>query len=186
MEKMANSLIKISSFLYNTEESFSLNNETPWIKDLLVEVENEQIFDKEKPHTEGFINLDLTLKKVNGGLIFKDYFILRGTLSAMYHCSCIRCLELTQRNLDMDLSCCFLSSDLEESEFIDENGKILIEDEEMEVFFYKKGVLDLKEMIHEAIFMAIDPLPLHDENCKGLCPECGTNLNLAVCPHVSR
>lgn len=186
MEKMANGLIKVSSYLYNKEESYSLNTDNPWINDVLVELENEQIFDKEKPHLAGHINLDFTLKKINGGIELKDYFIVRGTLSALYNCSCIRCLELVHRNIDLELSCCFLSSDLEESEFIDENGSILIENEEMEVFFYNKGFLDLKEFIREAIFTAIDPLPLHDENCKGLCAECGTNLNLSDCPHVSR
>jgi uncharacterized protein len=186
MEKMANGLIKVSSYLYNKEESYSLDIETPWINDILVELENDQIFDREKPHTGGFLNLELTLKKVNGDLPLRDYFILRGHLSSRYNCSCIRCLEITQRDLDLDLNGCFLSSDLEESDYIDDTGSILIENEEMEVFFYKKGFLDLKEFIHEAIFTAIDPLPLHDENCKGLCAECGTNLNLSECPHVSR
>jgi len=185
MEKMANGLIKVSSYLYNNEEGYSFDLNSPWLKDLYHELENDQIIGKENPISNGHLNLDFTLKKVKG-LNLKDYFVLRGNLSALYYCSCIRCLELTQRNIDVELSCCFLSSDQEDSELIDDNGNILIENEEMETFFYEKGILDLREFIHEHLFMNVDPLPLHDENCKGLCPECGTNLNVSTCPHNSR
>jgi uncharacterized protein len=185
MEKMANGLVKISSFLYNKVESYSLDIKTPWVYELLVELEKEQIWGKDKPHTNGFLNLNFDLKKINHPNL-KDLFLLNGSLSAYYHCSCIRCLELTDRKIDLDLNCCFLSSDFEESELIDDLGKIFLENEELEAFFFKKGHLDLKEFIHEVLFLAIDPLPLHDENCKGLCAECGTNLNLSECPHVSR
>jgi uncharacterized protein len=185
MEKMANGLIKISSFLYNKEESHSLDRNTTWVNDVFLELEKDQIWDQDKPHTNGLLSLNFTLKKVNHPNLH-DLFLLKGSVSAHYHCSCIRCLELTERQLDLDLNCCFLSSDFEESELIDDSGKVFLEDEELETFFFKKGYLDLKEFLHEVIFIAIDPLPLHDENCKRLCAECGTNLNLSECPHVSR
>jgi uncharacterized protein len=185
MQKMANGLIKVSSYLYDREESYSFNLETPWLMELFQEVESEQILSSEKTKSKGHLNLDFTLKKVKG-LEFGDYFILKGTLSTLYNCSCVRCLELTQKNLELELSCCFLSSDQEESDLIDDNGKVLIENEEMDAFFYKNGYLDLKEFMHEYLFMNLDPLPLHIENCRGLCSECGTNLNVSTCPHISR
>ena len=185
MEKMANGLIKVSSFIYDREIDYSLDINTPWINDLLISLENDQILDKERPTTKGFLNINLTFKRIKDPTLF-DCIILKGNLSSLYYCSCIRCLELTHRNIDIDLNCCFISSEFEESELIDDEGKILTENEDLEVFFYQKGVLNLKEYLQEHINMSVDPLPLHDENCKGLCPECGTNLNLSECPHVNR
>src|SRR3989339_97933 len=37
------------------------------------------------------------------------------------------------------------------------------------------------DLINEQLFLNIPQFPLHDENCRGLCPICGTNLNHDSC-----
>ena len=37
------------------------------------------------------------------------------------------------------------------------------------------------ELMHEQFVLALPMKPLCSENCKGLCPSCGTNLNKASC-----
>ncbi len=185
MEKLANGLIKVSSFLYNKEEAYSLNLNTGWVRDLLEKLENELILVPEKVPGERTFTFDFNLKKIKDNQL-SDYFILKGNLSVQYYCSCIRCLEPTLKSVNLAVNCCFLSNEFEESDLIDSDGMILLENEEFDTFFYQKGYLDLKEFLNEILVMNMDPLPLHDENCKGLCPQCGINLNESSCPHISR
>ena len=43
--------------------------------------------------------------------------------------------------------------------------------------------IDLVPMIRDAVLLAAPLNPLHDPNCKGLCAECGQDLNVADCGH---
>jgi uncharacterized protein len=43
------------------------------------------------------------------------------------------------------------------------------------------GTVDLTEDIREDILVNLDPFPLCSPTCKGLCPQCGKNLNEGPC-----
>ena len=43
------------------------------------------------------------------------------------------------------------------------------------------GWLDLTPLLREQGWLAVPMKPLCTPNCKGLCPQCGTNLNLESC-----
>jgi uncharacterized protein len=42
-------------------------------------------------------------------------------------------------------------------------------------------LIDLTEALRQQIVLAIPMVTLCEESCKGLCPQCGTNLNLSTC-----
>jgi uncharacterized protein len=42
-------------------------------------------------------------------------------------------------------------------------------------------VIDLGEAIRQQLVLAVDLIPLCREDCKGLCPTCGVNLNTDTC-----
>ena len=42
-------------------------------------------------------------------------------------------------------------------------------------------IVDLTEPVRQALLVALPLRPLHSEDCRGLCPTCGTNWNLATC-----
>jgi uncharacterized protein len=46
--------------------------------------------------------------------------------------------------------------------------------------------LELDPYVHEAVHLAIEPRPLCKEDCKGLCPECGVDLNQSSCDCENR
>jgi uncharacterized protein len=50
-----------------------------------------------------------------------------------------------------------------------------------DVFHHVRGWLDLAPMLREQLLLAIPARALCKEDCRGLCPNCGTNLNLAEC-----
>ena len=58
----------------------------------------------------------------------------------------------------------------------------LRENQEAEQFLPENGYMDLGEIIREYLVMEVPYAPVCKEDCKGLCPVCGKNLNFE--PHV--
>lgn len=57
-----------------------------------------------------------------------------------------------------------------------------VEDEESdEIVLLDKGEVDLGELVREAFILSMDTKHLCSENCKGLCPGCGVDLNHDLC-----
>ena len=56
-----------------------------------------------------------------------------------------------------------------------------IGDDDLATAYYREGMLDLVELMREQFVLALPMKPLCAEDCRGLCPECGTNLNKGQC-----
>ena len=53
--------------------------------------------------------------------------------------------------------------------------------EELEISYYQGDFIDLAPIICEQIILQIPIKVLCSEECKGLCPQCGANLNTSSC-----
>jgi len=67
---------------------------------------------------------------------------------------------------------------LKESYFEEETE---LDVDEMESNFFEGGEIHLSEIACEQIFLEIPYQPLCNEECKGLCPVCGKDLNFSSC-----
>ena len=87
--------------------------------------------------------------------------------------ACWRCLE--PAGLDLDVR----ADDYFETALppVDEIGS----EEEASLWFMGDGTLNLSEWARSAIAELLPPQILCREDCKGLCPQCGTNLNFEEC-----
>ena len=56
-----------------------------------------------------------------------------------------------------------------------------ISDEELDVEYYSERSVSLREIAAEQVQLSIPMKPLCEENCQGLCPTCGANLNKEGC-----
>ncbi|NLX61278.1 MAG: DUF177 domain-containing protein [Tissierellia bacterium] len=110
------------------------------------------------------IQYDGEIYKVDG-----DYFI-HLNIAYKYKENCGRCLESFIKEGRI-----ILSGKLEEKN--DKN----MEEGEGEVIYYSEDELDLQEEILTTIVLALPMKPLCKEACKGICPQCGTNLNIEEC-----
>jgi DUF177 domain-containing protein len=66
-------------------------------------------------------------------------------------------------------------------------GKTSLEDENdgyEEVLYYVNGILRLDEYIREQVIVSLPIKTLCDDDCKGLCPKCGVDLNKEKCDCV--
>jgi len=94
------------------------------------------------------------------------------TFSLILECS--RCLTEFRKEFTEKLDVFFLPG------FSEAKEKELSEDEVRTLFYGGKGV-DLFPVIRDTILLSIPMKPLCREDCKGLCPKCGKNLNDGPC-----
>ena len=56
-----------------------------------------------------------------------------------------------------------------------------LREEDIGLSVYEGDEIDLTPLIHEQAILSLPTRPLCAEDCRGLCPRCGTNLNVATC-----
>jgi len=88
-----------------------------------------------------------------------------------YVSNCDRCLIETKQNLS------FTST----GKLIKAPGNGNDSEESDEVIYYNDDELNLKEYIWNQVVSSLPMKNLCSENCKGLCPKCGTDLNTQKC-----
>ncbi len=106
----------------------------------------------------------------------KNRIKVRGLIGCMVILTCSRCLEdfgyLINARFDFDLLSYDSAPDTQELE---------LRRDEMDVYYYEGGEIELEPLINEEIMLNIPVKPLCRESCKGLCPICGTNQNYGQC-----
>ena len=54
-------------------------------------------------------------------------------------------------------------------------------EEDVDISYYRDDQIDLTELLREQFYLAVPMKPLCREDCRGLCPSCGTNRNTGTC-----
>ena len=57
----------------------------------------------------------------------------------------------------------------------------VVEEDDLATAFYENERIDLGHLIMEQFQLAVPMKPLCTDECRGLCPQCGTNLNTGTC-----
>ena len=89
------------------------------------------------------------------------------TAHTMLHCVCDRCLCSFEREKTVPYSCVLA----QERQFEEDEDIVLLEQDEV----------DLGDLARSAMILDMDTKFLCNEDCKGLCPGCGVNLNSEPC-----
>jgi len=97
------------------------------------------------------ITYDLDASIVSGSLL------VRGLLRTVGLFSCVRCLKKYKKEIEV-------ASFFARKEFSNRGGTI-----------------DLTEEVREDIILALPVKPLCHQDCSGICPQCGQNLNKKKC-----
>ena len=102
--------------------------------------------------------------------------LVQGVLTGETHVACARCLDPVPVDLDVQLEEVFVPT-------IDmATGKsIKPEEEDQALWIDEHHILDLSEVLRQDVLLEVPTHALCKEDCRGLCPECGTNLNEASC-----
>jgi len=106
--------------------------------------------------------------------------MVTGSLSVELAMECSRCLKDVQQAQDLPVNVVYHPAEEIGSE------KHGLRDDEMDMGFYTGEELDLQELITEQILLSVQMKPLCNEDCKGICPKCGIDLNTGTCTCVQK
>ncbi len=98
-----------------------------------------------------------------------------GTVRGLVCGRCARCAEDYAFRLDAPFR--FVLAPRAAAAF----GDGALDAEDLALSFYEGREVDLTPLVHEQIILALPTRPLCREDCRGLCPRCGANLNVARC-----
>jgi uncharacterized protein len=106
----------------------------------------------------------------------KDRFRLVGTVNTELELGCSRCLEPFRLPVAAPFDLRYLPA----SE-VSTDTEREVEDEDLETSYYENDAIDLNGLLREQFYLALPMKPLCQDDCRGLCPQCGTNLNTGNC-----
>lgn len=100
---------------------------------------------------------------------------VKGTLRTTLMLACVRCLEEYEMPIDSHFDLVlFPAAELAEADKE-------VKSEEIEYIFYEGNKIDLEKILSEQINLSLPFNPVCRESCKGLCSNCGANLNEGDC-----
>jgi uncharacterized protein len=104
---------------------------------------------------------------------------LRGKLGTSVESDCARCVEPVVHELSREFDLLYrpLGSDAGRDE-------LSVTDAEAEIGYYTGEGLELEDAVREQVLLALPLKMICREDCRGLCPQCGTNLNEGACACV--
>jgi uncharacterized protein len=111
----------------------------------------------------------------------KARFRLVGTARTELELGCSRCLEPFRLPADLSFDQRFLPA----TEMAAEHEREVQEDD-FDISYYRDDQIDLNELLREQFYLALPMKPLCTEGCRGLCPQCGINLNTGTCTCAAR
>lgn len=116
---------------------------------------------------DGPLSWEVDVTNTDGALL------VMGAVQAQAHVMCARCLDDVAMELDGQIEGWFLMNP-------EDVAPDFLEEDEIEVL-PADHIIDLEPLIKAALILEIPNPPLCSDDCKGLCPQCGANLNEGDC-----
>jgi uncharacterized protein len=134
-------------------------------KEFLIELKSSDIKIEKNIIIDDYIKISLILTKEKETVV-----IAQGNISGNVLLECSRCLEEFKYRINNNFTVIFK-----------EKKSLKKDDIETDVLPYENNIIDLFEFIRQTIIIEIPMKPLCKNNCAGLCPVCGKNLNRESC-----
>lgn len=101
---------------------------------------------------------------------------VKGQLATSLEVSCARCLEPITQDVRREFDLLYRPLGVDAG-----RDEMSVTDAEAEISYYEgQGVL-LEDVLREQVLLAVPLKAICREDCKGLCPHCGKNLNQETC-----
>ncbi len=150
-------------------------------KGLVLEVEEGpgDFPDLERLVAEGVLDLAAPVKTYLRAMFVSGMIEVEGQVETSVRLSCGRCLKPLELPVASEFSLTF-TRHLPDVEGEDEDD-FELSAEDMGLILFEGDEIDLREAVQEQIVMALPLRALCRDECKGLCPKCGADLNEADC-----
>ncbi len=104
----------------------------------------------------------------------KEEFYCRGEVIAPVEIECSRCLEPYADKLHGELNFIVRKADARAVMSADDGEDVIL-------LHPNDNVVDMTDQIRQVLTLALPMKPICSEGCRGLCPDCGANLNEETC-----
>lgn len=121
------------------------------------------------------VSLGLTIHKD------QDRFRLVGTVTTTLELACSRCLEPFTLPVNAAFDLRYWPQGTAADAASDDDDEAAVDDDDVSMTFYRDEEIDLGALMREQFYLALPMKPLCRETCKGLCGQCGVNLNVETC-----
>ena len=101
---------------------------------------------------------------------------LRAKYSGDFEVLCARCVDPVPQHIEGEFDLLFRPTGID-----GEQGERSISEAETEIGYYEESGLVLEDVVREQVLLSLPGRTLCREDCKGLCPRCGQNLNQGSC-----
>ena len=101
---------------------------------------------------------------------------LNGALRTKIEVACARCLDPVVQDVKRDFDLLYRPQGSDAGP-----AERAVNGVETEISYYQGEGLLLEDVLREQVLLAVPLKVICRENCKGLCPHCGKNLNLEQC-----
>jgi uncharacterized protein len=98
--------------------------------------------------------------------------LVRGEVRARFTVPCARCLEVTTVDIRAPFATTYVPAGASEARAADDDPDLAT---------YEGDEIDLQDLAREQVLLGIPMSALCRSDCKGLCPQCGKELNLGPC-----
>ena len=159
-----NKEIYVNKYSHDIIEDYELSESTPWLQEILTELEEDT--DEDYPREKAALNLKATITRKSDRFL-GDILILRSHAEGHYNLPCGRCLYPIKQAIHLDLNAAFLNESKEELPEYAECTTVFADGEEMELYFYRKGIAEISSFYHEQFFSEVVPFPRCEGDCKG-------------------
>jgi uncharacterized protein len=105
-----------------------------------------------------------------------DAYGVSGRVKTLLEVECSRCIEPFTVLVDSEFDLRYVPAAENTGE-----GEREVGEDDLATAFHREGLIDLIDLMREQFVLALPMKPLCTEACRGLCPQCGTNLNRAQC-----
>jgi uncharacterized protein len=131
------------------------------------------VFDPQDPDYRVAAPVQLTMDVDKAG---GDAFAVKGQARTTLELSCSRCLDPFEVPVDAVFELRYVPQSANMGE-----GEREIVDDDLAIAYYRDGVLDVIDLLREQFQLALPMKPLCSDACRGMCAQCGTNLNRTEC-----
>lgn len=141
---------------------YELSQTQDWVRDLLMELNEKATSRNPEDYLgETDLTIKLQLKKTNSAT-FGPVLLIKGKIEADFVTECVRTLDEMKDQVEAEFKAAFIENIYAEEEEYADQDELFIDNDVFELHYYELNKADIREMLHEAIFLNVNPYPVSD------------------------
>lgn len=120
--------------------------------------------------SDGGVSYALEFRRTGKGIV------LEASVAANLRATCQRCLTL--KSFEVNTQCSLL---LVSQGRAPQGAEYALSEADLDTVYYDGDEIDVESLVLETVLLELDSRVLCDRHCRGLCSQCGQNLNQGDC-----